>query len=154
MWVYCTPCTLYYMHIYLEFPVTSPYVNRYLARPQKQTSRFEEPRHWQYGNTRCSENRSRCIIKRRVRLPFGQHFMGRGWGGGSGCLPWISGSAQWKRFRWFHVMCSVNDLLLTIIPLILSEASPHLKLEILTCIYQNYKPFMHNVIYVKVYCWN
>lgn len=79
----------------------------------------------------CSENRSRCIIKRRVRLPFGQHF-GRGGGGrgGSGCLPWISGSAQWKRFRWFHVMCSVNDLLVTIIPLILSEASPYLKLEI------------------------
>ena len=113
--------------------MTSPYyVNRYLARSQKQTSpSSEEPRHWQYGNTRCSENRSRCIIKRRVRLPFGQHF-GRGGGGrgGSGCLPWISGSAQWKGFRWFHVMCSVNDLLVTIIPLILSEASPHLKLEI------------------------
>ena len=124
---------MYHVYIYLEFPVTSPYyVNRYLARSQKQTSPgSEEPRHWQYGNTRCSENRSRCIIKRRVRLPFGQHF-GRGGGGrgGSGCLPWISGSAQWKGFRWFHVMCSVNDLLVTIIPLILSEASPHLKLEI------------------------
>ena len=102
--------------------------------PQKQASPsgFEQPRRWQCGNTRCSEDRSRCIIKRRVRLPFGQHGGRGGGGGGSGCLPWINGSAQW-RFGWFHPKDScetrVQRQRFTCHnhPLILSEASPHLK---------------------------